>query len=231
MLVKLSGTITFKNSTPKELIIPRTVKKKVESCWKEFIKDKTDYWDGEIFIVNEIDLNNQVLEIGVTKFSNLIYAKKNPDLTIHSLFVSILFKTKDNKYLVIKNNHDKINLIGGMADSEDFEDNIFIPERCIEREVLEEIGINLKDKNLVISYSLKYLKISTHNENYYPVGLLYLGYLNFTSTDFANYMNNNVFDGEIRECYFFTTEECLNLKLTDNDISYLKEFVKLESEF
>ncbi len=230
MLVKLSVPVTFKNSIPNELNIPNAIKKKVNSHWNEFIKDKTDYWNGEIIIVNDMDLNNNIVEIGTTKFSNLIYAKKNQDLTIRPLFASILLKTKDNKYLIIKNNHNKINLIGGMADLVDFKDDVFIPDYCIEREVLEEIGINLKNKNQVISYCLKYLKVPVNNENYFSVGLLYVGYLNFTSTDFANYINNNVFDGEIKECYFYNAEECLNLKLTDNDISYLKEFIELENE-
>lgn len=231
MLVKLSKPVIFKNSIPEELNVPDVIKKKVDNYWKNFVKEKADYWDGDVFIVNDIDLDNKILEIGRTKFSNLIYAKKNSDLTVRSLFASILLKTKDKKYIVIKNNHNKINLIGGLADLADFKDNIFIPERCIEREVLEEIGINLKDKSKVLNYELKYLKVPVNNENYFPVGLLYVGNLNFTSTDFSNYINSNIFDGEIKECYFYSVEEILNLKLIDDDISYLKEFVELENEF
>lgn len=76
MLVKLNVPVTFKNSIPNELNIPNTIKKKVNILWNEFIKDKTDYWNGEIIIVNDMDLNNNIVEIGTTKFSNLIYAKK-----------------------------------------------------------------------------------------------------------------------------------------------------------
>lgn len=228
MLIKLNGPVTFKNSIPLEFNLSNAMKEKVDNYWNEFIKENTGYWNGEICIVNDVNLNNTVLEISLAKFSNLIYAQNNHDLTIRSLFASILFKTKDNKYIVIKNNHGNINLIGGLADLDDFKDNLFIPECCIVREVKEECGINLKDKNQVISYSLKYLKIPDNNVCYSPVGLLYVGYLNFTSTDFANYMSNNVFDGEIKECFFYSAEECLNLELTDHDISYLKELIELE---
>ncbi len=230
MVIRLKNPVTFKNSVPYEMTVPDVIKEKVEKYWTEFIKGKTGYWDGSIYIVNNIDLNKNILEIGTTRFSNLVYARGNSDLTAMSLFAAILLKTKDDKYVIIKNNHNKMNIIGGLADSQDFEDGTFIPEYCIQREVLEEIGINLKDKSQVISYELKYLKVPSSHENYCPVGLLYVGYLNFTSTDFANYIKNNKFDGEIKECYFYSAEECLELKLLDNDISYLKELVKLENE-
>ena len=53
--------------------------------------------------------------------------------------------TKDNKYVIIKNNHNCINLIGGMADKMDFIKNQFSPDLCIKREISEEIGhLNIK---------------------------------------------------------------------------------------
>ena len=73
------------------------------------------------------------------------------------------------------------------------------------------------------------MKIPENEENYYPIGILYIGKLNFTSVEFKGYMNNKKHDNEILEIYSYTKEECLNLELTDSDISYLKEFILLES--
>lgn len=230
MIIKLPKKLIFKRIEPLELEIPNHLKEKIDSCWNNFIRDKKDYWDGEIVTVTKIDLDNNILEIGKTKYSSLIYAKNNEDLIIRSLFTSILFKTKDNKYLVIKNNHNKINLIGGLADFADFKDDNFIPDLCIEREVSEEIGINLNDKNQVLDYQMKYLKVPTGNENFYPIGILYVGSLNFTSKELKKYITTHTFDGEVKECYFYTTKECLDLKMNKRDISYLKEFVSLEND-
>ena len=231
MLIKLKEILKLNKKEPLELEVIDSTRRKINDCWDKFIKDRKSYWDGEIVIVTDIDLDNNILEIGKTKFSSLIYSQNSENLTIRPLFASILLKTKDYKYIIIKNNHNKINLIGGLADFADFKNDNFAPDSCIEREVLEEIGINLRDKSQVLNYCMKYLKIPIDNEKYYPVGVLYTGNLNFTSKEFEKYIKNNTFDGEIKECYFYTAKECLNLKLTQNDISYLKEFVKLENEY
>ena len=115
-----------------------------------------------------------------------------------------------------------------MADNGDFINNQFYPDLCIRREVLEEIGIDLNDVNQVLNYDMKYLKIPTNDENYYTVGVFYTGTLNYTSDEFRNYVKNNKFEGEIKECYFYSREECLNLELTEQDVSYLKEFILME---
>lgn len=75
---------------------------------------------------------------------------------------------------------------------------------------------------------MKYLKIPLDDENYYPIGILYVGNLNFANYDFSKYINKNTFDVEIKECYFYNSEEILNLNLTHDDIYYLSEFVEIE---
>lgn len=228
MIIKYDRDFKFIYKDSNELIIPDNIKEKVDNYFKEYIKTCDEYWDGDIFIVTNLDLNNGIIEIGKTKYSSLVYAKKNKDLEIKPLFATILLSTLDNKYLIIKNNHNSINLIGGMADKEDFINNQFCPDLCIRREVLEEIGIDLNDTNQVLYYDMKYLKIPTNDENYYTVGVFYTGTLNYTSDEFRNYVKNNKFDGEIKECYFYSREECLNLELTEQDVSYLKEFILME---
>ena len=228
MLVEIKK-MKFKTKNPIEINISKLTKDKIKECWNSFIKNKNNYWDGDIFCVTDIDLKEGSIEIGKTKYSSLVYAKMAKDLTIRSLFASILLMTKDNKYVIIKNNHNCINLIGGMADKMDFINNQFFPDLCIKREVLEETGIDLTNPKQVINYQIKYLKIPENGENYYPIGILYIGKLNFTSDEFKEYMNNKKHDNEISEIYYLKKEECLNLELTDSDISYLKEFILLES--
>lgn len=229
MIIKLNKSLKFITKNPFELDISRVMKEKIDICWKEFIKEKKDFRDGDIFVVTNIDLNKNIIEISKTKFSTLVYAKQHKDLIVRPLFAAILLKTKDDKYIIIKNNHNNINLIGGMADYLDFKDKIFSSDSCIQREVLEEIGIDLNNNSRVADYNMKYLKVPTNNDNYYTIGILYTGNLNFTSEEFEKYISNNKFDDEIKEFYFYSTEECLNLKLAETDISYLKEFISIEN--
>lgn len=230
MIINLKNNLNFKMRKPVELDISNIMKEKIDRCWKEFIKEKENYWNGDIFVVTNLDLNENIIEISKTQYSSLVYAKHNKDLILKPLFAGILLKTKDNKYIIIKNNHNNINIIGGMADASDFLNSNFSPDSCIQREVLEEIGIDINNKSQMLDYHMKYLKIQTNSENYYTIGILYTGILNFTSQEFKKYVNSNNFEGEIKEYYFYSAEECLKLKLTNSDISYLKELITIENK-
>lgn len=229
MIIKINNTLNFKTQTPFELDISDKMQKDIERCWNEFIENKENYWNGDIFVATNIDLNNNTIEVGKTKYASLVYAKHNKDLIIKPLFSAILLKTKDNKYVIIKNNHNNINIIGGMADSADFKNGKFSPDACLHREVLEETGIDINNNSQVLEYNMKYLKVQDNNKNYGAIGVLYTGTLNFTSEEFKEYVSCNKFDGEIKEWFFYDKEDCLNLKLKDTDISYLKEFIKIET--
>ena len=230
MLIEIDR-IDFKLKNPVEIDISNILKNKIKNNWDLFIKDKKDYWDGDIYTITKVDLKSYILEVGKCKYSNLIYAKQNKDLTIRSLFSSILLKTKDSKYLIVKNNQNYLNIIGGLANKTDFyNNNEFSPDLCIRREVLEEIGIDLCNLKQVLNYQMKYLKIPENNENYYPIGILYVGELNYTSEEFNRYIKDKKFDNEIKEYYYYNKEECMKLELTDPDNSYVKELILLENK-
>ena len=118
-----------------------------------------------------------------------------------------------------------------MADKKDFLKEEFLPDLCIKREVLEEIGIDLNDTKQVLKYDMKYLKVPESNENYYTIGVLYNGFLNYTSNELRDYLSNSKLSSEIKEVYYYSQEECLELELKKNDISYLKEFIMLEEKY
>ena len=106
MLIKLNSKVKFiKNN---KLIISDEIENKICNCWNKFIKNHENYWNGEIIVATNIELENSLVELSSTNYSSIIYAKKNNDIDIKPLFAGILLKTKDNKYLIIKNNNDKI---------------------------------------------------------------------------------------------------------------------------
>lgn len=230
MIVKINNKIIFQNDEPFELDISNDTQNKIDEIWNQFIKNKKGYWNGDIYLANDLDLDKGIIKINKTKYASLVYAKEQNDLQIRALFCGILFTTLDNKYVIIKNNHDKINIIGGMADNEDFIDHKFNPNHCLKREVLEEIGLDIDNKKQVIDYSMEYLKVPESSENYYPVGIIYLGRLNYTSQEFIKYLDSHQFDNEIKYCYFYTADELLQLQLQKNDISYLKDLIKMEND-
>ena len=111
MLKKIKEVPIIKNGTPFEIHLNSDLESKVEKNWEEFLEKHEGYWDGELLSVTQFDVATNILEISKARYSWLIYSKNHNDLDIRSLFVAILFQTLDDKYVVIKNNHDKVNII------------------------------------------------------------------------------------------------------------------------
>lgn len=227
MLMKIEKMPTVKKKKPFEIKLNNELKLKVEENWKAFVKEKEGYWDGELLSVTNLDLHNNTIEVGKAKFSYLIYSKTNSDLDVRSLFVSILFKTLDNKFVIIKNNHEKINIIGGIVEEEDLKGTEFNSDICLSRELKEELGLDLNNKNHVLSYRMKYLKRPNPGRNY---GLVYIGTLNFYSQELIEYYNDKKekLDNEIIELKLLSKDELDELDLSNDDISYLTELVNYE---
>lgn len=230
MIVPIDKKLTFINKKPIEVYKDLSLEKRIQENWNAFLQENDGYFNGDIYVVTDLNETHEeyILEIGKAKYADLIYAKKNIDLSILSLFVSIALKTKDNYCVLIKNNHDMINTIGGFASNEDFINEIFSPEICLEREVKEEIGLNINNKNDIIEYHRKYLKIPAKKENMYPCGIVFTGLLNYTKTELEEYFNKQKenFDNEIKELLFYTKDNYLDLNKIENKASYLVELIE-----
>ena len=227
MLSAIKRVPIIKKTKPFKIQLNTNLKDKVNKYWKEFICERKGYWDGSFLSVVRFDTQNSILEIGEAQYSWLIYSKNHNDLDVRSLFVSILLKTLDNKYVIIRNNHNKINIIGGVADSKDLNGNYFSPEACLRRELFEELHLDLKNKKHILNYQIKYLKTPEPGRNY---GIVYVGNLNFDSNSLLHYFSQvkDIIDNEIFNLLVLNSEEVLQLDLTDNDISYLKDLISYE---
>lgn len=228
MLKAINRVLIIKKTQPFKLQLNANLTDRVNKYWKEFICERKGYWDGRFLSVVRFDIQNFILEIGEAQYSWLIYSRNHNDLDIRSLFVSILLKTLDNKYVIIRNHHNKINIIGGVADSKDLDGDYFSPKACLKRELFEELHLDLENKKHVLNYQMKYLKTPDPGRNY---GVVYVGNLNFDSNSLLNYFSEikDIIDNEVFDLLLLNSEEVLQLDLTDNDISYLKDLINYEA--
>lgn len=228
MLKKIRDVPVIKKGNPFEIHLNSDLKSKVERNWEEYLQKNGGYWDGDLLSVTHFDVATNILEIGKARYSWLIYSKNHNDLDIRSLFVAILFKTVDNKYVIIKNNHNKINIIGGMVEEKDLSSEGFHPDFCLQRELLEELNLDLYNGQHVCSYQMKYLKTPNPGRNY---GIVYTGVLNFSSSELLKYFvdNKSKLDHQVSELLLLDKEEIEGLNMNDNDVSYLKELVDFET--
>ena len=214
------------------LIIDETITKRIEGEWNNFIKDKDpkDFFDGDIYCVTDIDDNVPSITICKTKFSFLFYAKKTNEITIRSLFSAGYITTSDNYVCIILNNRDnKLNAIGGMADSKDFINNKFDYYKCLVREFMEELGFDLVDDSNfdVILRFLKYPSIEELNKAYYPVGTLYEIKTNYSKDQLIDMFNKNNHDREVKELRFFNSNNYKEIYSYKRKADYLDELFSI----
>lgn len=234
MLVTLRNKVIFKNKESFEIKRTEDELKQIEEVWNKFIIGKNNIFNGDIYAVTNIKQENDQyeLEIGKTKFADLIYAKETNKFKVYSLFSSILFKTKDNYYVVVKDSRNRLNLFGGMASDKDFIENTFNPELCLSREVKEELGISLDDKTIVSSLKASFVKIPDSEEAMYPTGIVYTAKLNLTKEELTEYFGNKKekLDNEIKNILFYTNDNYLEM-YNENDIrEYIIEAIKIIEE-
>ena len=220
MVSKINKKITFRIKEPAKIKRNIELENNIKHNWSEFIKGKSNYFNGDIFVIgNKIETDNvYIYEVNKAKYADLVYAKTHSELTILSLFAAILFKTKDNYYVFIQNNHDVVNIIGGLASIEDFIDGLFKPEVCLSREVTEEIGLDINNKNDVLDYNIAYLTSPSNNENVFPFGIVFTGTLNYTKEELIEYYlnNNEKFDNEIKKLLFYNSSNYFELNNIEN---------------
>lgn len=229
MIIKINKEPIFKLKEPLEVEKTKEEKQKIEITWNSFIKNNKGYFDGDIYVVTKVEKDNEqyILELGKTKFKDLVYAKVNKDYEIHSLFSGIILKTKDDYFLLIKNKQKTINTIGGMASNEDFLSDKFSHKKCLERELKEELGLSLDNKEDILNYKLSYIRLS-YDEKVYPYGLIYTGILNYTKDELLKYFisNKSKLDNEIEELLFYTKDTYKELYNVENKKEYLIEVIE-----
>lgn len=222
------GKINITITDSKELSIDDSTQEKIKDYWNSFIQKNSNYFDGDIFLVSSFNESNGIWDIKVcrSKYSRFVYAKNIGGITGYTLHTSIIFKTKDNYYVFVKDNHDRIKNVGGFASEEDFDGNVFIPSRCVSRELEEELGIDINDKNKIIDYKMSYLSLPNKEDNVYPTGIFYIGYLNYTSDELSDYLKKQSFDGEIKEFVYLRPNDYEKMVPIQNKEPYILDLLK-----
>ena len=235
MLITLNKEVKFKNKIPFSIEKTKTQEEKIKENWDQFIIGKTNYFNGKIYIVTDIieTKESYTLELASANFADLVFAKETHEMIVNSLFSSVLLKTQDNYYVFVKDRNYRMNLFGGMASSEDFINDSYNPTNCLIRELKEELGIDINDKNYVLNYYPAYLKIPVNTtESVYPTGIIYIANLKLTKQELERHfqVTKENLDHEIAELLFVTKDNYQELPNSNDSRSYIIEAIKLDIE-
>ncbi len=232
MLVKLTKKVKFKNREPFELKKSTRLQDRIEKVYKEYAKKRKGLHNGKIFIATDVSNKGgqYTLELSTTDFKTLVYARVTNKLPLHAIFSSVLLRTKDGYYVTIIDKDDRLNLFGGMATAEDFENNVYEPLNCLERELDEEFCLDLNDEKLITNCEARFLSLPDGmDNNSESIGVIYVADVNLTQKALEKHFKENKenTDGEVDSLVFNGEDGFKELSKVVESRSYILEVIKI----
>lgn len=146
--------------------LPEEIRQKMNEYWENVVAQNSNLWNGEIVCVIDYIETDRELTIVCQKsdYAHYLYDERIglPDqYKCYNVFADSLLETQDG-YYVIGELDEKMSypfcmqLPGGNVDNNDRIENEFDILHAIQREVWEELNIDIQDTNQVTENKLKY---------------------------------------------------------------------------
>ena len=180
----------------------------IEQFWTEYCRKNPEAFSEKILNVLCIEETEHgiKLQIGIANYYEAFYSKIIGNIKTRNLFSGAYILTSDGYCCLAVDTSDEINLIGGVASLKDFDQGRFIPDLCLIRECKEEMGIDITDNHF--TYEPKYLKVTSGNENYFPVGILYEIKTSYSMNELEAIFKSNAHDNELSALKFIRLDDC-----------------------
>ncbi len=153
----------------KLVLLPIDLQKKVDYYWDRLLKSKGDYFNGKVFMIEEVKKEGENVKIITrqTDYAHFLYSR-NVDRDLGEFNVRVI--TSGNLVLL---RDDKIvlgymgehtaeagtyQMPGGTLDISDLEGSLFNMKKSAERELYEEIGVDISDNSRVDYQEVMLLK-------------------------------------------------------------------------
>lgn len=184
--------------TDSKVILPKEIREKIDSNWKEFIKENPNLWNGDVTRVNKYSENNDEIHIlcEKTDYAHYLYEERKGlplEYSCVNISAGCLLETIDECYVIGELDEKMsyphmLQVSGGNVDKMDMENGIVDIMKTISREVMEEINIDLKNTSQVSNLLLRYIYNSEKGEQP-KVQIFAKARLNMTSDEMKEYYN------------------------------------------
>lgn len=143
----------------KKLELPVEYVEKVNENWKKEMNAGKSYTNGKLYTMAATNVFENKIQIYVqeTNFAHYLYSKSNEidENSCRSMAANALLVTSDDYIVLGKMSGstslaNRVKFIGGAFDQADFCNEIVDIKSCIAREVKEEVGLDLNDKETVV---------------------------------------------------------------------------------
>lgn len=240
MIKQIEKTIILKYED-RQINLPIEIKEKIERFWNELIKENPNLFNGENHCVESIIEKENSVEMIVVKtnYATYLYNERigMPDkkYNIIHLWSGILLETKDNYFVIGQMDESTsvpkcLQLPGGGTSDEDIKNGILDMNTNLQRELKEELDLDLND----IEYKINYLECPSKERSVF--GFLAIGKLNMTKDnlnkhfeEYKQYIKENNLEQEFSKLVFLDKNKAIEeLNRLDNPKrEYLQEFIEI----
>ena len=154
--------------------LPESLRKKVLENFKNMKKSGANIWNGNLLCVSDVDIGRSTVNLICKKsdYAHYLYGEHIGcpiEYEYRNLSAGCFLETIDGYYIIgelddTTSYPNMLQTTGGGIDKKDISNGKIDVEQTITREALEELNINLNDRNIVLYNKLNYLFISGENE-------------------------------------------------------------------
>lgn len=184
--------IDYKNES---VNLPEDLKVRIKDNWEEY---GSRFTNGDIFFIKDYDVDKEKrkvkLDVCNSKYDHYLYTRYHDEYDEYScvnLWSGAVIETVDGKLVLGRMSDEtvsegELHISGGSTDRDDLIDNKIDYYKTMKRELYEEVGLELEDKNIIKDFYLKYLKVPSVIEEELSFGVLYKIDLNISFEEFNN---------------------------------------------
>ncbi len=193
---KVKKTIELKYFDEK-MILPNNVQVKINAYWEKRLRENVKLRRGKVYCIRDViyHVDKTTYNLVSTDYAHYLYTL-NCDIeekyACKVCFAVGLIITSDNKYIIGQMDEDtatplRLQLPGGGLEEQDICDGRVCLDKNLDRELKEEVGFGLFDKQLVLSSKLTYVK---HGGIGKFVAFIYSIKITLSSSEYTSYFRN-----------------------------------------
>lgn len=228
--------------------IPQDLEKKILKNFENMKNSGKNIWNGDLLCVSDINTtdNDVTLICKKSNYAHYLYGENigcPPKYECRNLSAGCFLETLDGYFVFgeLANTASFPHVLqttGGGVDKADISDNKINVEQTITREALEELNIDLNNKNIISNNILSYLFVSEKDEQ--PgVQVFSKAIINMTTNEFNEYFENyykylikNNLEIEFQKLHFLKKETAIRdlEKLNKPYRAYIKPLILAETK-
>lgn len=228
--------------------LPIKLREQVNENFENMKKTGANIWNGEVLCVSGCNIEDDKVEI-ICKKSNYAHYLYGERIGCHkkyeckNLSAGCLLETIDGYYIVgeLEENTSyptMLQVTGGGIDQQDIFDGNINVEKTIRREAMEELKINLNDKESILYNRISYLYVSEDNEQ---PGVQLFSKAKSKMTveemkryfeEYYRYLKKNNLELEFKKLHFLKKENAVEelKKLSNPRRNYLIPLLQIDSK-